>query len=95
MRMETAIETFVSANSQWSVENNLLRGEFHLQDFAAVKQCVEMIMALADEINHHPTITFGYKTIIIETTTHDAGNTITELDLEFAQRFTDGLSTVG
>lgn len=46
---------------------------------------------LADELNHHPTVAYGYHTLRIETTTHDAGNVVTQLDVALAKRVSDML----
>ena len=51
-----------------------------------LKEIIGKLCDLADELDHHPTVTFGYNTLRIETTTHDAGNRITQKDVELAER---------
>lgn len=77
---------------EWRFESNQLVGEWKLANFAELKQVIQKLCDLADELNHHPTVTYGYSTLRIETTTHDAGNQVTEKDIEFAGRTSQLLS---
>lgn len=86
--MEQTIEQFLATHPDWCVSGETLVGNWKLSGFDAVKPLVGKLCNLADSFNHHPTVTFGYNTIQVETTTHDAGNTITEKDIELAQRVT-------
>jgi 4a-hydroxytetrahydrobiopterin dehydratase len=85
------LHTFLEQNSQWKQEENTLTGEFTFDGFSGVSAAIQQCMQLAKKLDHHPEATFGYKTIKIVLTTHDAGNLITELDVEFAQTFTQQL----
>jgi len=40
----------------------------------------------AEALNHHPDILIGYCRVTVSTTTHDAGNQISEMDFELARR---------
>lgn len=42
--------------------------------------------ALADELDHHPTITLAYAGLALAINTHDAGGAITAKDWQFAER---------
>ena len=84
--MKQTIEQFVANNPAWAVSGETLVGNWQLADFDEVKPLVVKLCDLADSLNHHPEVTFGYNTIQVTTTTHDAGNTITEKDIELAQR---------
>jgi|AntRauTorckE6833_2_1112554.scaffolds.fasta_scaffold05922_7 4a-hydroxytetrahydrobiopterin dehydratase len=81
--------TFLAANTQWSEENQTLVGEFRFDDFSAVCAAVQRSMQLANELDHHPEVTFGYNTLKIALTSHDADDTITDKDIDFAQKFTE------
>jgi 4a-hydroxytetrahydrobiopterin dehydratase len=84
--MKPAIEALVTNNPAWSVSGETLVGNWQFADFASLRTIVAQLCDLADELNHHPTVTYGYNTLQIESTTHDAGNTITEKDIDLAQR---------
>jgi len=82
--MEQEIALLLENNPNWILEKNTLVGNWKVADFAMLRQLVGELCDLADELNHHPTVTYGYNTLRVETTTHDAGNTITTKDMELA-----------
>ena len=86
--MEQTIKQFLDTHPAWIVSGETLVGNWQLAGFDEVKPMVSKLCDLADSFNHHPTVTFGYNTIKVETATHDTGNTITEKDIELAQRIT-------
>ena len=67
-------------------ENNYLRAVFEFKNFSKALEFVNSVWNIAEIINHHPNIkVFDYRFVEIETTTHDAGNTITKKDLEIVK----------
>ena len=64
----------------WTDRFGTLVKKFEFADFAAVKSFVTQVMEKADELNHHPEVTFSYNWAEIRTTTHDAENSLTEKD---------------
>jgi len=84
--MEHDLEILLNNYPAWSVSGETLVGKWQLSNFAELRSIVSQLCDLADELNHHPTVTFGYNTLRVETTTHDAGNTITKKDVELANR---------
>jgi len=82
--MEQTIESFITNNPDWAYQNHRLVGEWKLGSFTELRQVVTQLCDLADEHNHHPTVTFGYNTLHVETTTHDAGSAVTQKDLDLA-----------
>lgn len=86
--METEVDTFIESHPDWYEEEGQLVAGFEFKDFTAVQTIVTEIMKVADEINHHPVVTFGYNTIEIKTVTHDEGDVITEKDFELAEAIT-------
>lgn len=89
--MKPDIDTFLSRHPNWELVGTELVGNFELKDFATVQQLVTHIMRLAEQQDHHPTVTFGYNTIEVRTVTHDAGNQITEKDIEIAVAITEAV----
>jgi 4a-hydroxytetrahydrobiopterin dehydratase len=84
--MEQDINTFIANHSEWRLIGDTLVRDWKLADFNQIRQVVSQLCDLADELNHHPTVTFGYNTLHVETTTHDDGNQVTAKDLELAAR---------
>jgi 4a-hydroxytetrahydrobiopterin dehydratase len=82
------LNTFLEQNPDWKQENCALVGKFTFTDFSEVGAVVQKTIDLATELNHHPEVTFGFNIVKIVLTTHDAGNSITDLDIDFAKKFT-------
>ena len=60
-------------------------GNWTVANFISVQALIIAIMKLADAQDHHPTVTFDYKTIKVETMTHDTGSKITDKDIKLAR----------
>ena len=70
----------------WIEENNILAQTFVFKDFSEALSFVNKVGDIAESQNHHPDICIqNYKEVLIKTTTHDAGNTITKKDYELAK----------
>ena len=57
---------------------------FDFARYDGLTSFVSEIMRIAELSFHHPTVTFGYDKVTVTYITHDAGNTITELDTNSA-----------
>ncbi|MBL7788965.1 MAG: 4a-hydroxytetrahydrobiopterin dehydratase [Chitinophagales bacterium] len=68
----------------WVEENNFLKRTFEFADFKQAFGFMTRVAFLAEEMNHHPNWSNVYNKVMIELTTHDAGNTITEKDRKLA-----------
>lgn len=69
----------------WRAENGSLKRRFEFANFAEALAQVNRIGAIAEELDHHPDITFGWGYAEVLTTTHDRGG-ITPFDIELAAR---------
>jgi len=87
--IQEQVTQLLANNPAWTVSGETLVGNWKFNDFAELQVVIGKLCVLADELNHHPTVTYGYNTLMIETTTHDAGNTITEKDVELAERVSE------
>lgn len=74
---------------QWKKVSHRLKKVFTFDNYEETMAFVNDVADLAEEANHHPTMTVGYDEVVIELTTHDAGNTITEKDRLLAERIDD------
>ncbi|OKL40855.1 4a-hydroxytetrahydrobiopterin dehydratase [Pontibacter flavimaris] len=70
----------------WREEDNKLTRSLTFKDFKQALSFMNTVGEVAEELNHHPWWSNVYNKVEIELTTHDAGNTVTEKDLELAQR---------
>lgn len=68
----------------WNEENNVLKRTFTFGDFIEAFSFMTRVAFLAEKFNHHPNWSNVYNKVIIELTTHDAGNRITHKDREMA-----------
>jgi len=68
----------------WSAKNNALVRTFEFDAYLDGLEFVQRVAELAELVQHHPLITIDYTTVRILLQTHDAGNVVTEKDLEMA-----------
>lgn len=69
----------------WIEENNRLKKTFEFSDFQEAFAFMTRVAFLAEKQNHHPNWSNVYNTVIIELTSHDAGNKVTERDHKLAK----------
>lgn len=68
----------------WKVENNRLTRTFVFADFTEAFGFMTKVAIVAEKMNHHPTWTNTWNKVSFELSTHDAGNTVTDLDRTLA-----------
>lgn len=64
----------------WNKVNNHLEKTFEFKSFLKTMSFVNAVAWLASVHHHHPEILIQFNKCTIRTTTHDAGNTITDKD---------------
>jgi 4a-hydroxytetrahydrobiopterin dehydratase len=69
---------------EWKTENNSLTKTFKFKDFIEAFAFMTKVAIVAEKMNHHPTWTNTWNTVSFQLNTHDAGNTVTELDRKLA-----------
>ena len=69
----------------WEIKNNQLVKEFQFESFEEAITFINNIAPLCSQENHHPEIVNVYNKVQLSFCTHDAGNTITELDYKLAR----------
>jgi 4a-hydroxytetrahydrobiopterin dehydratase len=70
----------------WKHEANSLVKSFHFKDFREAFSFMVRVAFIAEELNHHPRFDNTYNTVTLTLNTHDAGNTVTDKDLNLAAR---------
>lgn len=68
----------------WTNEDNKLKKQFAFKDFTDAFGFMSSVALVAEKMNHHPTWSNTYNKVVIELTTHDAGNTVTDKDKALA-----------
>jgi 4a-hydroxytetrahydrobiopterin dehydratase len=69
---------------QWKEENNHLKKTFTFKDFSEAFAFMTRVALIAEKMNHHPTWTNTWNTVAFELSTHDVGDTVTDLDKKLA-----------
>jgi len=72
----------------WDEVNGALERSWTFDDMAQAARAAQRITALCDEMNHHADLTFGWGHLTVRTTTHDAGNVVTDKDHALAAAWT-------
>ena len=67
----------------WTENKKYLSRKFEFSSFEKAQDFVVNVATLAEKLNHHPKITWDFKKVYVELTTHDKG-TITSLDYKLA-----------
>lgn len=73
-------------NPSWEVVDNRLTKEFLFHNFAEAMVFANDVAALAEDLNHHPVITISMGKARISTSTHDAGDMVTNKDWMLAEQ---------
>ena len=70
----------------WSLESNKLNKTFKFHHFKEAMSFLVRVAFEAEALNHHPEIHNVYSTVTLSLSTHDAGDKVTQKDLDLAQR---------
>ena len=84
-KLLTPDEIGAAGLGDWAVDGETLKRRFKFENFAEALAFVNKVGEIAESLDHHPDITFGWGYAEISTTTHDRGG-ITEFDLTLARR---------
>ncbi len=68
----------------WSVAGGKLHKDLAFADFNEAFGFLTRLALVAEKMNHHPDWSNSWNRVTIELTTHDEGNTVTDLDRELA-----------
>jgi len=69
----------------WEEKDNMLVRTFEFKDFIAAFGFMTRVAIAAEKQSHHPNWSNVYNKVVIELTTHDAGNIVTENDRRLAE----------
>ncbi|MGH2553004.1 MAG: 4a-hydroxytetrahydrobiopterin dehydratase [Chitinophagaceae bacterium] len=70
----------------WQETDNKLYKKFQFRNFSEAVAFMTRVAIEAEKMDHHPLWTNVYNTVEIWLSTHDAGNIVTEKDLELSKK---------
>ena len=70
----------------WTEQNNSLYRKIEFKDFSEALAFMVRAGLQAEKMNHHPLWTNVYNKVEIWLSTHDAGDIITEKDVQLAEK---------
>lgn len=82
---EDEIESGLSNLDSWKVKDEKLKKNYEFPNFAESLAFVNRVGEIAESMDHHPDIKFGWGYAKISTTTHDRGG-VTDVDLALAKK---------
>jgi 4a-hydroxytetrahydrobiopterin dehydratase len=80
-----AIETLMAQIERWEMVGNTIRKRFDFADYHQTMAFVNAIAWIAHKEDHHPQLTVGYNSCMVEYSTHAAGG-LTENDFICASK---------
>lgn len=69
----------------WTWKAETIRKRFQFSSFKEAISFIVRVSFEAESLDHHPELNNVYNRVDISLTTHDAGNRVTETDLELAR----------
>jgi 4a-hydroxytetrahydrobiopterin dehydratase len=78
--------------SNWENRTDHLYLKLKFNSFNEAIKCINLIADISEKYNHHPIIMNSYTTLELKLTTHDKGNTITDLDFQLAEEINKVIS---
>ncbi len=82
---DSDIQTALADLPGWSLEGDALVRQYACSDFESAISFIVRIGFVAAQMDHHPELFNVYSTLRIRLTTHDAGDRVTQRDLDLAR----------
>lgn len=83
---EQAVHTALNALDEWAFDEDAIHRTFVFSTFREAMSFLVRVGFEAEAMNHHPELNNVYNRVRVSLNTHDAGNKVTELDIELARR---------
>lgn len=74
-----------AAVPDWELGDDGIRRTFSTPDYGTAMALTVRIGLEAQRRNHHPEITVGWGSVAVSLVTHDAGDSVTDKDVELAR----------
>jgi 4a-hydroxytetrahydrobiopterin dehydratase len=82
---ETQITDALNTLPGWERDGNMITKTYQLDSYMAGLAFAAAVGTVCEGLGHHPDLYIGWKKVKVSFTTHDAGNAITEKDIEAAK----------
>jgi len=79
---------------KWIEKNDKLKRKFEFKDFNEALNFINKLAPICESMNHHPEINWVYNKIELTLSTHDAGDKITDLDYQLANKIDEILKAI-
>ncbi|MDB9455095.1 4a-hydroxytetrahydrobiopterin dehydratase [Dolichospermum circinale CS-1225] len=83
---ETELTLALKSLPGWQIKDGNLYKEYKFNSFATALGWMVSVGIYAEQIGHHPEWFNVYNTVLVDLTTHDIGNAISNLDVELAEK---------
>ncbi len=70
----------------WSVDGDRLTKSFEFPEYLKGIDFAAKVGYAAEDLNHHPEITIGWRKVKVSMNTHDVGGALSPYDFELAKR---------
>ena len=89
---QSQLQKEVTTLANWSVKEGKLHAEFRFETFVEAFAFMTKVAFAAEASQHHPEWRNVYNRVTIDLVTHDAGNAISQHDIDLARQI-DSLAT--
>jgi 4a-hydroxytetrahydrobiopterin dehydratase len=83
------IDKELNSLTGWEFKDDKLNKEFSFGDFSEALGFIVRVGLEAEKHGHHPELLNVYNTVKISLSTHDAGNKVTQKDIDLARSIED------
>ncbi|MFP8487822.1 4a-hydroxytetrahydrobiopterin dehydratase [Gracilimonas sp. Q87] len=82
---EKEVNKELESLSGWTFDDNKIKKEYGFNDFSEALGFIVRVGLEAEKQGHHPELFNVYNTVRIALSTHDAGNKVTNKDIDLAK----------
>lgn len=82
---DETIQTALNDLTGWRFEENAIHREYTFATFTQAMGFITEMAFACEKANHHPELYNVYNKVHLHLTTHDAGNKVTQKDLDLAK----------
>ena len=83
--IKSDIEQKLGSLSGWKFENDKISNKYEFKNFSEALGFIVRVGIEAEKQGHHPELFNVYNTVRISLSTHDAGDKVTQKDLDLAK----------
>jgi 4a-hydroxytetrahydrobiopterin dehydratase len=80
------VTSAVSSLHNWSVKEGKLHAEFRFENFVGAFAFMTKVALVAEAAQHHPDWSNVYNRVTIDLVTHEAGDAISQRDIDLARQ---------